>query len=268
MTVWRMAFRVGNQGFDMFPSCLRYRVAAITYDPIAYTDLSKYPKYPKYRPKELWGQLHPTQKASLRRLAYEMRKGDVIYVKHGKKIVCKGVVKGRYRFDRENRIVEPKTGLPWPHQVPVSWDNSFPGVEMLFGAEEVTVHRLSDNQVKALEAAVQKSHKGKKRMEADEGRMILTEAAFRTRNAALIEAKKAASNYRCEVCGFRFSDRYGKIGHDYIIAHHLMPLASRKGISKTTLDDIALLCANCHAMVHTTRPPHSLEKLRRSLKHT
>jgi 5-methylcytosine-specific restriction endonuclease McrA len=265
MTVWRMAFRVGNQGFDMFPDCFRYGVAAITYDRIAYTDLSKYPKYPKYEPKELWGQLEPTQKASLWRLVYEMKKGDVIYVKHGKKITCKGVVRSRYRFDRANRIVEPG-GVPWSHQVPVSWDNGFPAVEMLFGAEEHTVHKLSDNQVQALEAAAEKSRKENKRREADEGKVVLTEAAFRSRNAALIAARKANSDYKCEVCGFRFLDRYGKIAHEYIIAHHLVPLASRKGISKTTLDDIALLCANCHAMVHTTQPPHSLEKLRRSLK--
>jgi len=262
MTVWRMAFRVGNQGFDMFPDCLRYGVAAITYDPIAYADLSK---YPKYEPKELWAQLHPTQKASLGRLAYEMRRGDVIYVKYGKNIIYRGIVQRRYHFDRQNRIID-SNGVPWSHQVPVRWDNGFPAVEMLFGGEPVTVLELSNNQVKALDAAIQKSRRSKGIAEAQEGEIIVTEAAFRSRNAALIEAKKRNSDYKCEVCGFNFSDKYGKLGHDYIIAHHLVPLASRKGISKTTLDDIALLCANCHAMVHTTQPPLTIEKLKKSLK--
>ena len=255
MTVWRMAFRVGSGGYDMFPYCLKYAVAATTYDPLAYTDLSK---YPKYEPKELWRQLRPTQKASLGRLAYEMKRGDVIYVKHGKEIICKGVVKGRYRFDEANRIAE-HGGVPWSHQVPVTWDNGFPRVEMLFGGEPVTVFRLSDEQVKKLETAIQKSYKRKRLTEAEEGRIIVTEAVFRNRNSALIEAKKRNSDYTCEVCGFRFPDKYGKIGHGYIVAHHLVPLGSRKRMSKTTLDDIALICANCHAMVHTTQPPLTLE---------
>jgi len=242
---------------------LTYGVAAITYDPIAYTDLSR---YPKGEPKELWGQLHPTQKASLGRLVYEMKKGDVIYVKHRSKIVCKGVVGGRYRFDGQNRIVEPG-GIPWSHQVPVRWDNAFPEVDMLFGGELVTVRKLLSGQVQTLEAAVRKSHKQKRLTEAEEGKLTVTEAAFRSRNAALIEAKKRNSDYRCEVCGFRFSDKYGRIGHDYIMAHHLVPLTSRKGISRTTLNDIALLCANCHAMVHTTQPPLTLQQLKRSLRY-
>lgn len=262
MTAWRMAFRVGNQGFDMFPYCLKYGVAAITYDPIAYTDLSK---YPKNEPKQLWNQLHPTQKASLRRIAYDMKRGDVIYVKHGTKIVCKGVVEGPYHYDTQNRIIEPEGGSPWSHQVPVSWDNSFPPVEMLFGGEPVTVLELSNSQVKALEATVQKSQRAKQRIEAKEGQLIVAEIAFRSRNAALIEAKKTNSDYRCEVCGFKFADKYGRLGESYIIAHHLVPLASRKAMSKTTLDDIALLCANCHSMVHTTQPPLTLEQLRKSL---
>ena len=262
MTVWRMAFRVGNRGFNMFPFCLKYGVAAMTYDPLAYTDLSK---YPEGEPKELWRQLGPTQKASLGRLAYEMKRGDVIYVKHGRNIVCKGIAMGSYRFDEQNRIVEPG-GIPWSHQVPTSWDNSFPMVEMLFGGERFTVRRLSDKQVKALEIAADKSRKAKRVTEADEGRTAVAEIAFRSRNAALIEAKKANSDYICEVCGFRFSDRYGRIGHNYIVAHHLVPLGSRKRVSKTTLDDIALLCANCHAMVHTARTPLTLTQLRESLR--
>lgn len=262
MTVWRMAFRVGNQGFDMFPYCLKYGVAAITYDPLAYTDLSK---YPRGEPKGLWDQLEATQKASLGRLAYEMKRGDIIYVKHGGEIICKGVVRGRYSFDKIGRIIEPG-GVPWSHQVPVTWDQGFPRVEMRFGGEPVSVLRLSNEQVSKLGAAVQRSDKQKRLIEAEEGRVMITEAAFRSRNAALIETRKMNSDYRCEVCGFRFSDKYGRIGRDYIIAHHLVPLASVKGASKTTLDDIALLCANCHAMVHTARPPLSISDLKRLVK--
>lgn len=79
MTVWRMSFRVGNQGHEMWP-CFRLGVAAITYPSLAETDLSK---LPNGEPKELWAQLAPTQKYNLRQVAYEMKAGDVIYVKQG-----------------------------------------------------------------------------------------------------------------------------------------------------------------------------------------
>ena len=75
MTIWRMSFRAGNQGYEMWPDCFRLGIAAITYYPLVKTDLSQ---YPYGEPKELWKQLEPSQKASLRRVAYEMKAGDII----------------------------------------------------------------------------------------------------------------------------------------------------------------------------------------------
>jgi hypothetical protein len=39
------------------------------------------------------------------------------------------------------------------------------------------------------------------------------------------------------------------------------------GTSKTTLDDIALVCANCHAMIHAKNPPISIEEMRKLVTH-
>lgn len=155
MTTWRMSFRVGNQGYEMWPRCLRLGVAAITYSSLTETDLSK---YPKGEPKDLWDRLEPTQKASLRRVAYEMKAGDVIYVKQGPKIVDRGIVKGpvkgnAYTFDSKFRLCEPN-GTPWVHQVPVDWSMDFPEIKMLLGGEQVTVKALSADEVKKLEEAV------------------------------------------------------------------------------------------------------------------
>jgi hypothetical protein len=91
-----MAFKVGSGGHPMWPDCLKLGVAAITYDPLAKTDLTK---YPRGEPKILWNELEPSQKASLRRVVYEMAEGDVIYVKDGQRIVDRGTVTGAYRFD-------------------------------------------------------------------------------------------------------------------------------------------------------------------------
>ncbi|HJH28525.1 MAG TPA: hypothetical protein C5S51_02345 [Methanosarcinaceae archaeon] len=76
---------------------------------------------------------------------------------------------------------------------------------------------------------------------------------FRSRNRALVEAKKTNSDYRCEVCGMMFKEVYGKSGNGYIIAHHKNPIDNIEKTATTTLDDIALVCANWHAIFHTQK---------------
>lgn len=87
-------------------------------------------------------------------------------------------------------------------------------------------------------------------MEVKEGDEQIAEIRFRKRNAALIIEKKRNSNYCCEVCGMSYQDIYGERGQEYIIAHHSNPLAMRKTPETTTLEDLNLICANCHAMLH------------------
>lgn len=55
----------------------------------------------------------------------------------------------------------------------------------------------------------------------------------------------------CQVCGFDFEYFYGERGRGYIEVHHLKPVSTLKG--PQTVDpekDMAVLCANCHRMVH------------------
>lgn len=260
MTAWRMSFRCGNQGPTLWPQCIELGVAVITYSPFMDIDLSR---YGEGEPKRLWNRLAPSQKASLRRVAYEMTKGDVIYVKHGKRIVGKGIVQDSYQYDSRGRVRDPYRE-PWRHQVPVQWVPDFAEVNILLGAEQLTVKKLSERDVRVIEAGSSIEKVAARRQEAIEGEEYIKEATFRQRNRALIQAKKADSDFRCEVCGFNFQQMYGSIGREYIVAHHIRPVSS--GVAKTILDDLALLCANCHAMVHTSTPPITPEELRRRIK--
>jgi hypothetical protein len=73
------------------------------------------------------------------------------------------------------------------------------------------------------------------------------------RNRKLIDAvKKNGGRLVCEVSdsNFDFEQSYGKIGIQYAQVHHLRPLAEYKGAEKTSLKDLAIVCANCHAMIH------------------
>ncbi len=58
----------------------------------------------------------------------------------------------------------------------------------------------------------------------------------------------------CQVCGFDFSERYGELGEDYIEAHHTLPVSLMADGHVTYIDDLAMVCANCHRMLHRRRP--------------
>ena len=84
------------------------------------------------------------------------------------------------------------------------------------------------------------------------------------RNQKLAARAKKVHGYVCQVCSFDFEERYGEIGKGYIEAHHLTPLSSLKG-QKVFLDpkaDFAVLCSNCHRMIHKSKFVSQIEKFR------
>jgi 5-methylcytosine-specific restriction protein A len=84
------------------------------------------------------------------------------------------------------------------------------------------------------------------------------------REAKLKWAMKNDIRLECEVCGLFMEDLYGKRGKDYVEVHHLIPLHV-SGETTTKPSDLAILCANCHRMVHRA-PWTTPEELRKSLK--
>ena len=54
----------------------------------------------------------------------------------------------------------------------------------------------------------------------------------------------------CEACGFDFQSTYGELGEGFCEVHHRTPLAELDGETKTTLKGLAVVCANCHRMLH------------------
>jgi len=90
---------------------------------------------------------------------------------------------------------------------------------------------------------------------------------IRERSALVAKAAKVRDAYICRVCGFNFSQRYGKLGAGFSEAHHILPLSSAKLGSRTKLDDIVTVCANCHRMLHKLKGRRKdIERLRRLLR--
>lgn len=105
--------------------------------------------------------------------------------------------------------------------------------------------------------------------EGEEGGVIMCLHKRYERDPKLVfEKRKAAAatgSLACEVCGFDFKATYGDLGEGYIEVHHTKPVHSLLVGTKTKLDDLALLCANCHRMAHRKRQPLSIEAIRLAL---
>ncbi len=115
------------------------------------------------------------------------------------------------------------------------------------------------------------------RMEVEEA-LAFSEGALRyvthlkrERNSQLVsEAKRKArrdGKLYCAVCRFSFEERYGELGRDYIECHHTIPISTLAPNANTRIEDIALLCANCHRMVHRYKPWLSMAELSQVLQY-
>jgi hypothetical protein len=154
-TTWRMAFREGNQGQDKWEDCRKCGVAAYTYPGIGKTDLSHYNSEEElYAFLSKFG-LASNPKANIRKLVFDVREGDVIYVKEGPSIVGRGVVVGRYQFDPSGQI--NSGDLWWSHQVPVKWDARFKPIQIVLGSEQTAILELLGPRLKQLTAEISRS---------------------------------------------------------------------------------------------------------------
>lgn len=81
------------------------------------------------------------------------------------------------------------------------------------------------------------------------------------RKSSIVKKVKRVQGVVCRLCGLTFLKGYGSIGSDFIEVHHLVPIASRKGqkVELDTRNDFAVLCANCHRMIHRYRDPGDLK---------
>lgn len=88
----------------------------------------------------------------------------------------------------------------------------------------------------------------------------------RERNSKVVEQKKKdilnkMGALRCEVCDFDFEEVYGTHGSSFCEVHHLLPLSKADGIVKTELDDLAIICSNCHRIIHKIHPMPDIKEL-------
>jgi hypothetical protein len=108
--------------------------------------------------------------------------------------------------------------------------------------------------------------------EFPEGKIVERKHLVRERNSLVVKLAKANFKKRnggvvnCEACGFNFKEKYGKLGENYIEAHHIIPVSEMGDNHITKETDFVFLCSNCHKMVHKKRPWLNHKTLKKIVK--
>jgi 5-methylcytosine-specific restriction enzyme A len=123
---------------------------------------------------------------------------------------------------------------------------------------------LSDDPLPSVEVM------GDDEEEGEEGQILTRTHRYRERNTKLVKRKKEKvlkerGTLACEVCGFDFSGTYGERGEGFIECHHTKPVSDLRDGGTTNIADLALVCSNCHRMIHRRRPWLSVESVKNLL---
>jgi hypothetical protein len=71
----------------------------------------------------------------------------------------------------------------------------------------------------------------------------------------------------CVACGLSLVDQYGPEVDGLIHVHHLTPLASvGKRAVIDPVRDLRPVCPNCHAVIHSTRPPRTIDQVKKMMR--
>jgi len=104
---------------------------------------------------------------------------------------------------------------------------------------------------------------------ATEARRRLVSHFRLERNRALVKRKKLAhqaetGGLACQVCEFDFS-KYRSLGVGFCEVHHLKPLSAERAEVLTNLSDLAVVCSNCHRMIHRNGKCRTLSEIKAAL---
>lgn len=87
------------------------------------------------------------------------------------------------------------------------------------------------------------------------------ERSLQLRQMKIAAVRSGGGTLACEACNFAFADQYGVLGDDFCEVHHRVELS--RGTRITGVDQLAILCSNCHRMIHKTNPMISVKNFAR-----
>jgi 5-methylcytosine-specific restriction protein A len=107
--------------------------------------------------------------------------------------------------------------------------------------------------------------------ETQEGKILTRIHRYRERDPKIVKKKKESvlkktGKLECEACNFDFHETYGDRGNGFIECHHLNPVENIEKGETTKLNDLILVCSNCHRMIHRKKPWLDFQELKELLK--
>lgn len=105
-----------------------------------------------------------------------------------------------------------------------------------------------------------------------EGRMLVRLHRYKERDRHF--SRRVRERYKaqgdglltCQACGATPSAKYGDAGDRAMEAHHKVPIEELQPDSEVRIEDMAMLCANCHRVVHSRKPCFTVEELQELLE--
>jgi hypothetical protein len=83
------------------------------------------------------------------------------------------------------------------------------------------------------------------------------------RSPQLRAAAKKKWGLKCYCCGFDFEVFYGSVAKGLAIVHHLELFQRTSGKRRSaTVEDVRVVCANCHHVLHVENPPINIDELK------
>lgn len=102
-----------------------------------------------------------------------------------------------------------------------------------------------------------------------EGAVIAAQATRYERNGAARAACVAHYGVQCACCDLLFEQRYGPDAAGLIHVHHLRAVSSRAERYRVDpVRDLRPVCPNCHAVIHSKRPPLAIADVRKMIRRT
>ncbi|GAB7022761.1 HNH endonuclease [Salidesulfovibrio brasiliensis] len=146
------------------------------------------------------------------------------------------------------------------------WDEFSQKKEELSQISKLIINNYDSLDIKTLATSELNSEFG-----MPEGKLITRLHKSKERSRALVNKKKEQAlrnegNLQCEACGFDFLKSYGSLGKGFIECHHTTPISMIALETTTKLKDLALVCSNCHRMLHRIRPWLTIDQLKNIMK--
>ncbi|AFH62298.1 HNH endonuclease [Paenibacillus caseinilyticus] len=172
----------------------------------------------------------------------------------GLKNAYKGLFKGISISEAIDLIEQECVEYPADRKLYAPIISSLSGIKVNEREDEVTIGDVQADEGK----------------EYPEGKIAFVLHKKRERNPKLIkEAKRLFIRKHgrlfCEACKFDFQKVYGDRGIDFIEGHHKKLISEMDEGEKTKVEDITMLCSNCHRMIHR-KPLISVEALIKEIK--